>query len=504
MWKSVCFLIVVCRLHAADPFAGFQSQGLVGVARIPAAAFDQRGPALDTLGGTFSGMTFDPATLRITDDPPRGPLLTGELFALPDRGFGDGMADFRPRRHALFFEFRPDAPAQDRVNLRLISTQLLRDAQGAHFTGSDADPAHPSYPLSFSAGRKIGDHTTPASLGAGRRSLDPEGLVLLRDGTFWIADEYGPLLHHFSRDGVLLETFTPPHAFLPRKGPSFGSRLNDFGASVLSAESGAPDSGRMDNRGFEGLAVTPDEKRLVAALQSPLVQDSGSAEQRAVAVCTRLVFFDLEAGSVTRGRVVQEYVYPLHRTTAPGQPQTVLNELLALNDRQFLAIERDGFGHGQDAAERDRIAPRFKRVMLVDIADATNLAGTGYDLEKDAPGQRSLPADGPPPEVVPAMTRSFIDLLDPAELGRFGLNARSHAESDENTLSEKWEGLALVPFRDPARPDDALLLVGNDNDFKARNVFHNGELIAAHSYALDTLLLVYRVTLPGWRSNLGR
>lgn len=502
---SFFLLAARCPLPAqdGDPFAGFASHGLVGVGRLSSSAFDQRGEALDTLGGVFSGMAFDPATLRITDDPARGPVLTGVLFGLPDRGFGDGTTDFRPRCHTFFAEIVPDyvswPAAQDQITLRPIATLLFHDEKGAEFTGCDADPKHPLYPRSFAGARQIGGQVTPGGLGPGRRSLDTESLVRMRDGSLWVGDEYGPLLYHFSRDGVLLETLTPPAALLPRKGPKFGERANDFGASTFSAESGGPDSGRTDNRGFEGLALTPDGRRLVAALQSPAVQDSGTAEQKASALFTRLLFFDLETGSVTRGRVVAEYVYPLHRTDTEDYPQTVLSDLLALNDHQFLALEHDGFGRGQTRPGADETAPQFKRVVLVEVNGATNLAGTGYDLEKGAPGQLSLPPDALPAAIVPVKTRAFIDLLDAKQLARFGLNARAHADSDENTLAEKWEGLALIPLHDPVYPDDALLLVGNDNDFKARKVFLDGEIIATNDYALDTMLLAYRVALPGWR-----
>jgi hypothetical protein len=49
----------------------------------------------------------------------------------------------------------------------------------------------------------------------------------------------------------------------------------------------------------------------------------------------------------------------------------------------------------------------------------------------------------------------------------FGLNVKADPGSDQNSITEKWEGLALIPLRDPRAPDDFLLLVGNDNDFKA-------------------------------------
>ena len=47
-------------LHAQ--FDGFANHGLVGVGRLPADSFDTLGPNIDTLGGIFSSMTFDPAS----------------------------------------------------------------------------------------------------------------------------------------------------------------------------------------------------------------------------------------------------------------------------------------------------------------------------------------------------------------------------------------------------------------------------------------------------------
>jgi hypothetical protein len=49
----------------------------------------------------------------------------------------------------------------------------------------------------------------------------------------------------------------------------------------------------------------------------------------------------------------------------------------------------------------------------------------------------------------------------------------------------------------PAAPDDYLLLVGNDNDFKAPIVYHNGRPVATNALIVDNILLAYRVTLPG-------
>jgi hypothetical protein len=44
--------------------------------------------------------------------------------------------------------------------------------------------------------------------------------------------------------------------------------------------------------------------------------------------------------------------------------------------------------------------------------------------------------------------------------------------------------------------------VGNDNDFKAGTVIHNGQIVGSNAVTLDTMVLAWRVTLPGYHSNL--
>ena len=39
--------------------------------------------------------------------------------------------------------------------------------------------------------------------------LDTEGLVRLKDGTFWIGEEYGPSLVHVAADGKIIERLVP-------------------------------------------------------------------------------------------------------------------------------------------------------------------------------------------------------------------------------------------------------------------------------------------------------
>jgi hypothetical protein len=97
--------------------------------------------------------------------------------------------------------------------------------------------------------------------------------------------------------------------------------------------------------------------------------------------------------------------------------------------------------------------------------------------------------------VIPAVLTPFIDINDNLELNRFGLH--NGEPNGRNNLSEKWEGMTLVPALDPSNPQDFFLFVSNDNDFITQNGYQVGAPYKDESGAdIDTLLLVYRVTLP--------
>jgi 5'-nucleotidase/UDP-sugar diphosphatase len=456
---------------ASQPFAGFVNKGLVAVGRLSSSQFDKAGNGQqDTLGG-FSAMAVDPATLTYLDGK-----ISGRLIGLPDRGFGDGTTDYRPRLEQFDFTITPYygvAPVgQNQIVFNNTDTLLFTYDNGKFFTGFDGgntnNPVVPQSPAT--------------SVGGGRRSLDAEGLVLAPDGGYWVSDEYGPALFRFNAAGELQETILPPAALVPKVG-AFPGVLNFNGTTL-------PTSGRRNNRGLEGLTLSPDGKRLVAALQSPTVQDGGAGN---LGRNTRILEFDVEPGSPTRGKVVSERIYQL---TLKGDTNTTrhtpVSELLAVSPTTFLSLERDGIGLGVAPG----VASQYKQIVLVETTGASNLAGTAYDLERGAPGQKSLPTTGTalPAGLSATARQDFVNLIDPVQLAKFGLNAQ--AAFDQNTISEKWEALSLIPLQDAANPDDYLLLVGNDNDFFAPITYHNGQPVGTNATPVDLMLLAYRVTIP--------
>ncbi|WP_430392004.1 esterase-like activity of phytase family protein [Dyella sp. 20L07] len=464
----------------ATDFQGqvFVNQGLVGAGRLSAQTVDFLG---DTLG-SFSSLGIQPGSWRRVGDH-----YEAVLWTLPDRGRNDPGAglfyDYAARLHRFRLRFTPhqgaalpaEVASQRQVQITPDGGLLLKDFQGKAFTG--ADPAQ---------GTRIENGVllpAPAhGTGAGKISMDAESLQFARDGSFYIGDEYAANVYYFDAKGHLRGVITPPAAVMPRTHGKV-----DFNSLT------PPDSGRRNNQGVEGMSLSPDGRRLFVALQSALMQDSakGNASGRAH---TRVLVYDVSQQPVPK-QPMGHYVITLPAYTGKGDGGSVdqtaaQSEIRALNDHQFLMLSRDANGLGSDN-DRPIIT---KSVLLVDTAGATNLAGTRYETDTDSvlqsADQAMLRAD-----IQPLPWVELVNLLNPVQLGQFGLNLRDPSKHDPLTLSEKWEAMDLVPALDPEHPDDYFLFVGNDNDFIARHCVTQRQ-VCDSAFDNDNMLLVYRLTLP--------
>ena len=243
--------------------------------------------------------------------------------------------------------------------------------------------------------------------------LDPEGIRVSNDGSkVYISDEYGPYVYEFDRaSGERTKTFTLPDSFAINS-------LASTGASEISSNT----SGRVANKGMEGLAITPDGKTLVGFEQSPLIQDGGDGGRM-----NRIVTIDIDSGTT------HQYAYDNYLTDKNKTYNS--SELLAINNHEFLVLERDGKGLG------DGSNASVKRMYKIDINGATDIS----NIE----GQADLLAN--------AVSKSlFLDI-------RQVLNA--NGISDAN-IPAKMEGAAFG--------DDVIngmgqtlhtLWLANDNDF---------------------------------------
>lgn len=415
MPRSFAALLALVLAAAAAP-AGAAT--LVNELVIPGNATDLApGPNAvnnNRLGGFASDLYFDP--------------LTKTYFGIPDRGPGGGVIDYATRVQEFTLDVNPATGAIG--NFALKRTIIFKDAQGQPFNGLN--------PGLLNNGNK-------SVLG---RSFDPEGLVVGKTGTFFVSDEYGPSVYEFDRNGKFLRAFQTPANLVPREA-----------SSTLNFVDGRPTitTGRQDNRGFEGIARTPDGSKLYAIMQDPLVNEGAQNDGRR-SQNLRIVEFD-----VATGQPGKQFIYQLESLTdinsripaanafsATNQGRSIgASAIVAVNATTFLVIERDNRGLGVDALVAGPPFPPVasKRVFLIDITGATDvkevsLANTnglvGINVNTNAPVT-----------VTPVAKSLVIDVQ--AALVAAGL-----------TVPEKLEGLTIGP---QLADGTFALILGTDNDF---------------------------------------
>ncbi|SHG74272.1 Esterase-like activity of phytase [Jatrophihabitans endophyticus] len=289
---------------------------------------------------TFRYTTTDAVHLYRTDLPPLatidGVRITGGAYGsalTPVPGYRDqfyGLTDRGPNvdgPNGSKVEALPDfVPAIGRFRLAHGTATLL---QRIPLRAGDDTPYDGQVNCAASTGETILD-LQGRTLPCRDTGYDPEGLVALRDGTFWVSDEYGPLLTHFDRTGRQLGRLAPFDHSLPRELAN-----------------------RVPNRGMEGLTVTPDGNTLVGIMQSALQQPDLTKNPKNVAPI-RIVTVDL-----TTLRT-HEYLYLLDDPDSTG---TAASEITALSAHEFLVDERDG----------DLEPGATKKLYRVDVSRATDV-----------------------------------------------------------------------------------------------------------------------------------
>jgi hypothetical protein len=222
--------------------------------------------------------------------PARGTPVSGGFWTLTDRG-PNGTTEIggRTLRTITAPGFTPTLalvriPADaERGDAAIVRTLPLVSRAGTPLSGRPL-PGLPDDP--------IVDPQARDAVAADADGIDSEAVVEMADGTFWIAEEYGPSLLHVSSAGRVLARFFPAGAAPAESGAAARDTLP------------ADYARRRENRGFEALAAADDGTRLFALLQSPLDNPRPKAAQKTGNV--RLLVFDPEAG-----RPLAEHVYRL-------------------------------------------------------------------------------------------------------------------------------------------------------------------------------------------------
>lgn len=255
-------------------------------------------------------------------------------------------------------------------------------------------------------------------------TVDPEGMRYdaARGKLYWSnegqrsdAGFQNPTVREMNPDGSYVRDFPVPAHFNP----------------VGSSTGRAPgDSGIYNNLAFESMALSQDGKTLYTATENGLSQDSlpstvGNGSR------ARILSFDVASG--TAGA---EYAYDVGPVVLPPSSSTGfatngLTDLVAIGDRQFIAIERS-FAVGA-ATPGTPVTGNSIRLYLADARFATDISAMD-----ELTGQAITPA-----------TRTL--LLDLSTL----------KQDDGDTLAlDNIEGITLGPVVDGKR---TLVLVSDNN-----------------------------------------
>ena len=331
---------------------------LVGLARLPADTFRD---------GPTSGQFIEAANGKTPPFENRQPVQgvssviagdePGTYLALSDNGFGSkaNSADYV----LCVYEMTPDWEQQT------VAWSLA-------FELSDPD-GHVPWPIVAEADTyPDSDIAVPAAIREKRlltgADFDVESMVRLPDGTFWLGDEFGPFLLHFSADGKLLK----PPVELPGEGMHSPDHPTKDPATAKVQRSG----------GFEGLMRIqplddPSGSTLVAMLEK-----SGEFGPP-----TAFIYRPAVEGESGRWSDVATFYSLLKRANAIGE----ITLLGSAGGVVGVAIERDS--EEADAASHKRLAT----FVLHKLANSTPFRTTAGD---DAQ----------------AVVADLLDLADPQDL----------------------------------------------------------------------------------------
>ncbi len=402
---SLAALAAVNLVAAQDqPMPGIVT--LEGFAVLPADTFTE-GPGVGTQINPTDNLNG--RTLPFEGQPVQGfsatiPGPDGHFYALSDNGYGAraNSGDY----NLAFYELDVDFEAG---TVEVIGSVQLTDPNNL-------------------AGFPIVNEGADARFLTGA-DFDTESFRIAPDGSFWIGEEFGPYLLHFNANGELIDAPIPtpyPAALVDAarglefvqspQHPAFVD-LADDNARRAAANLGG-------SRGFEGMAISADGMTLYTMLEGGLLDDATPGRLLIQA-------FDIASMSYTG----DHFFYPL------SIPNNAIGELTAINDTQFLVIERDN-NQGVNAA--------FKRVFLVDTA---NVGEDGVTLTK------TLVADLLAIYDVNGLTTAAADVVG------FGPIFRFPFQTIESVYPIDADTLLLVsdnnyPFSAGRRPG-----VSDDNEF---------------------------------------
>jgi hypothetical protein len=252
--------------------------------------------------------------------------------------------------------------------------------------------------------------------------IDSEGLVVDKEGNFYIAEEGGPTIWKLNKNGIVIKRYTPYKNLA-------GSELQDVAIDTVFKY-------RKNNRGFEGLALTPNGK-IYAIIQSPVLYPTKTVGEGTR--IHRILEIDPSNDQTKMFAYLNEGIIGASGSNQIRLRDWKIGDMAAVNDSVFLVVE---------AGLRGTTDRKF--IYKINISQATPVTSGLYSTNTktlealvDAAG---LTANN----IVPVKKTLFMDLL---------------ANSWPSVL-EKAEGIAII--------NDSTIAITNDNDFGQFSATENG------------------------------
>lgn len=336
-----------------------------------------------------------------------------------------------PPTYDKIYAFPNYAPKIHRIRIKGDSVQILRSItikrpNNTNVTGIMNPTGLGSTAAEVASTDTVSDCANFAAKQAPKDTfgIDAEGIVVDRDGNFWLCEEGGPTVWKLNPNGKVIARYTP-------YGNKGGMQSVDIPIDTVF-------SYRKNNRGFEGITITPNGK-IYAIIQSPLLYPTTTVGEG-----TRIHRI-LEIDPVTNAQRMLVYLNDSiigSGSNAIRLRDWKIGDLAAVNDSVFLVLEAAARGTSD-----------IKRMYQINIAQATavhsGLYG-GVTLEALV-GMNGLTANN----IKPVTKTLVMDLLAngwPAAL-------------------DKAEGLAII--------NDSTIYIGNDNDFGGNSTPNNGTVTAS-------------------------
>lgn len=298
-----------------------------------------------------------------------------------------GVSNFCGANSGSIFAIPTYTPKIVKWKLSGVGTALkLEQTEVITLTGDGNGLALNGLPNSFTnADNEKAFGPDGVELAATPNGIDPEALVKLDNGKYWIGEENGPSLLLVDEDGRVLRREVPA-----------GAASDLGGANYVVSDSILPGifSRRKTGRGIEALAVTPDNVYLYFIMQSPLANpDNATADSSRI---VRIGKVELNSDG-TPNAMVGEYLYRLDPASNFGIKSTNTGDLDGNGDflAQSVVTINETVALAEDYLVVVEQAKTISKYFRINLANATNILGTNFDSVGTVPSleQQESPAD---------------------------------------------------------------------------------------------------------------